>query len=164
MIIPSVTLRKKRVVEADALEMYESGPLWLVDEDYKNGRELNFKTYDELSGIYELYLDAEISQVDDIADSITGGATMVTLSESMDREKLRRALFYTDSLILYVRSNREIADFFLSSGGRRIYSDSMLFEGNSVQFTRTLKCDSCNMVVPIGGFNDRRNKEAPALP
>ena len=107
MIIPSITLSRKKIDEVDALDKYESGPLWLIDEDYKNGRELNFKKYDELSGIYELYLDAEISSVDDVADAITGGATMVTVSEMMDREKLRRALFYTESLVLYVRDKRE---------------------------------------------------------
>jgi hypothetical protein len=164
MIIPSVTLRKRKIVEAEALERYESGPLWLVDEDYKSGRELNFKRYDDLSGLFELYLDAEIAQVDDIADSITGGATMVTVSENIEKEKLKRALFYTDSLILYLRNNSEIANFFVENGGSRIYSDTQLFEGNVMKFTSRLICDKCNIIVPIGGFDGRRDKEAPALP
>ena len=164
MIIPSVTLRKRKIVEAEALERYESGPLWLVDEDYKNGKELNFKRYDDLSGLYELYLDAEISQVDDIADSITGGAAMVTISENIDKEKLKRALFYTDSLILYFRNNSEIVDFFTANGGSRIYSDTQLFNENIMEYTSKLVCERCNVVVPIGGFDGRRNKEAPALP
>ncbi len=164
MIIPAVTLRKKKILEAEELNSYESGPLWLIDEDYKNGRELNFKIYDDLSGIYELYLDAEVSQVDDIADSITGGATMVTISESIDRERMKRALFYTESLILYVRSARDIADFFIANGGSRIYSDSLIFDGNVVEFTSKLSCDRCSIVSPIGGFNGRRDKETTALP
>ena len=164
MIIPSVTLRKKKIVEAEALEKYESGPLWVVDEDYKSGRELNFKRYDDLSGVYELYLDAEISRVDDIEDAITGGASMVTISESIDNEKMRRALFYTESLILYVRNNRETAEFFISNGGNRIYSDTFLFDNNVTEFTSRLSCSSCNIVSPIGGSNGRRDTEAPALP
>ncbi|MCL5874787.1 MAG: hypothetical protein M1161_05570 [Candidatus Thermoplasmatota archaeon] len=164
MIIPSVTLRKRKIVEAEALEGYESGPLWLVDEDYKSGRELNFKRYDDLSGLYELYLDAEITQVDDIADAITGGSTMVTVSENIEKEKLKRALFYTDSLILYIRNRSEIADFFIENGGSRIYSDTQLFDGNVIEFTSRLACGKCNIVVPIGGLDGRRDKEAPSLP
>ncbi|MCL4412185.1 MAG: hypothetical protein M1526_02370 [Candidatus Thermoplasmatota archaeon] len=164
MIIPSITLSRKKIDEVDALDKYESGPLWLIDEDYKNGRELNFKKYDELSGIYELYLDAEISSVDDVADAITGGATMVTVSEMMDREKLRRALFYTESLVLYVRDRREVADYFFANGGNKVYSDTYLFDDNAVQFTSKLNCDRCNTIIPIGGFDGRRNTEAPSLP
>ncbi len=164
MIIPSITLSRKKIDEVDALDKYESGPLWLIDEDYKNGRELNFKKYDELSGIYELYLDAEISSVDDVADAITGGATMVTVSEMMDREKLRRALFYTESLVLYVRDKREVADYFFANGGNKVYSDTYLFDDNAVQFTSKLNCDRCNTIIPIGGFDGRRNTEAPSLP
>ena len=164
MIIPSITLSRKKIDEVDALDKYESGPLWLIDEDYKNGRELNFKRYDELSGIYELYLDAEISSVDDVADAITGGATMVTVSEMMDREKLRRALFYTESLILYIRDKREVADYFFANGGNKVYSDTYLFDDNAVQFTSKLNCDRCNTIIPIGGFDGRRNTEAPSLP
>ncbi|MGC8562232.1 MAG: hypothetical protein ACP5UZ_02145 [Thermoplasmata archaeon] len=164
MIIPSVTMRKRKIVEEGALEKYESGPLWLIDEDYKRGRELNFRRYDDLSGIYELYLDAEISRVDDVADSITGGATMVTISESIEKEKLRAALFYTDSLILYVRNNMELADFFFSNGGQRVYSDSLMFNRNAILYTSKQSCDGCNIVIPIGGFNGGRDKEAPALP
>ncbi len=164
MMIPSITLSKKKIDQVDALDKYESGPLWLIDEDYKNGRELNFKRYDELSGIYELYLDAEISSVDDVADAITGGATMVTVSEMMDREKLRRALFYTESLILYIRDKREVADYFFANGGNKVYSDTYLFDDNAVQFTSKLNCDRCNTIIPIGGFDGRRNTEAPSLP
>ncbi len=164
MIIPSITLSRKKIDEVDALDKYESGPLWLIDEDYKNGRELNFKKYDELSGIYELYLDAEISSVDDVADAITGGATMVTVSEMMDREKLRRALFYTESLVLYVKDKREVADYFFANGGNKVYSDTYLFDDNAVQFTSKLNCDRCNTIIPIGGFDGRRNTEAPSLP
>ncbi len=164
MIIPSITLSRKKIDEVDALDKYESGPLWLIDEDYKNGRELNFKKYDELSGIYELYLDAEISSVDDVADAITGGATMVTVSAMMDREKLRRALFYTESLVLYVRDKREVADYFFANGGNKVYSDTYLFDDNAVQFTSKLNCDRCNTIIPIGGFDGRRNTEAPSLP
>ena len=164
MIIPSITLSRKKIDEVDALDKYESGPLWLIDEDYKNGRELNFKKYDELSGIYELYLDAEISSVDDVADAITGGATMVTVSEMMDREKLRRALFYTESLVLYVKDKREVADYFFANGGNKVYSDTYLFDDNAVQFTSKLNCDRCNTIIPIGGFDGRRNTEASSLP
>jgi len=148
----------------EALHKYESGPLWLIDEDYKDGREMNFQKYDELSGIYELYLDAEVSQVDDVADAITGGATMVTISETMEREKLRRALFYTESLVLYIREKRELADYFFANGGNRVYSDTYLFDGNAVQFTSKLDCYRCNIITPIGGFDGRRNEEAPSLP
>ena len=164
MMIPSITLSKKKIDQVDALDKYESGPLWLIDEDYKNGRELNFKKYDELSGIYELYLDAEISSVDDVADAITGGATMVTVSAMMDREKLRRALFYTESLVLYVRDKSEVADYFFANGGNKVYSDTYLFDDNAVQFTSKLNCDRCNTIIPIGGFDGRRNTEAPSLP
>ncbi len=164
MMIPSVTLRKKRIVESEELGKYESGPLWVVDEDYKSGRELNFKRLDELSGVYEVYLDAEILRVDDVADSITGGATMVTISERMEREKMKMALFYTDSLILYVRSNKEVTDFFRGNGGSRVYSDSSISDVQSVDFTSILGCQSCNIVMPIGGFNGRRDTQTPALP
>lgn len=164
MIIPAVTLRKRKIVEAEELEKYESGPLWVVDEDYKSGRELNFKRYDDLSGLYEVYLDAEIAHVDDIADSITAGATMVTMSESIEIDRMKMALFYTNSLILYVKSRAEAADFFIENGGSNIYSDSFVFERAAVQYTSKLNCEKCNMVVPIGGFNGGRDKEAPVLP
>jgi len=148
----------------EALDKYESGPLWLIDEDYKNGRELNFKKYDELSGIYELYLDAEISSVDDVADAITGGATMVTVSETMDREKMRRALFYTESLVLYVKRKEGGRRLLFANGGNKVYSDTHLFDGNEVQFTSKLNCDRCNIITPIGGYDGRRNTETPSLP
>lgn len=164
MIIPAVTLRKKKILEADEMERYESGPLWVFDEDYKNGRELNFKRYDDLSGLYELYLDAEISHVDDIADAITGGATMVTMSESMSKEKMKKALFYTDSIILYTKGNRDVLSFFIANGGNYAYSDSVLIDRIQAQFTTKLNCDICNVIVPIGGYNGGRDKETPLLP
>jgi hypothetical protein len=164
MIIPAITLRKRKIVESEELEKYESGPLWVVDEDYKSGRELNFKRYDDLSGLYEVYLDAEIAHVDDIADSITAGATMVTISETLERDKIKRALFYTSSLILFVKSRAEAADFFIENGGGSVYSDSFVVEKAQVQYTSKLNCERCNVVIPIGGFNGGRNKEASLLP
>lgn len=164
MVIPLITIRKNKISEADELGKYESGPLWIQDNDVKRGRELNFRIYDELSGLYEIYLDAELKYEDDVADSITAGATMVTISESIDGDKMKRMLFYTDSLIFYLRRDSRLCDFFINNGGMYVYSDSLLINNATIQFTRELDCKNCNLIKPIGEFNGGRNKEAPALP
>ncbi len=164
MLIPYVTLRSKKIVEIDELERYESGPLWIMDEDFRSGKELNFRRYDDLSGLYEIYLDGEFRHEDDIADAITGGATMVTVYGDMDKEKLRKVLFYTDSVILSVKNGNGNADFFLQSGGTSIYSDSFIFHEALRQYSRVLRCERCTIIVPIGDYNAGRDKETSAIP
>lgn len=164
MMIPAITLRNRIVVESEELDKYESGPLWVIDEDFKSGRELNFKRYDDLSGLYEIFLDGEFKHEDDIADAITAGAAMVTLSENVDRERIKKILFYTESLILYVNSNEGSADFFFDVGGQSIYSDSFVFQRATKQFSRVLSCDRCDRILPMEEFNARGNKETSSIP
>ncbi|MGC8645038.1 MAG: hypothetical protein ACP5UO_02065 [Thermoplasmata archaeon] len=164
MIIPSVTVRRRRIVESEALLRYESGPLWVIDEDFKSGKELNFAMYDDLSSLYKLYLDAEVSHVDDIEDSLTAGAEMVTISEKTGRDRLRDMLSITEAIILYIREDVGKAYYFLQNGGSYVFSDLEIINGARWQFTRRLACENCYNVVPIGEMDGRRDKETSSLP
>jgi hypothetical protein len=164
MIIPSVTVRRRKIVESDALLEYDSGPLWVVDEDFKRGKELNFVLYDDLSSLYTLYLDAEASHVDDIEDSLTAGAEMVTISERTDRKKIRDILSLTEAVIFYLREDEGKAHYFLQNGGFYIFSDMDIIKGVRIQFTGKFECENCYKIVPIGEMNAGRDKETSALP
>jgi hypothetical protein len=163
MDIPLVTVRKNKIAEKANLAQYESGPIWIQDSDAKRGREINFRTLGELGGLYEIYLDAELRYEDDVADSITAGASFVTVSEKVDQDRLKRMLFLTDSLILYVRENPGNGDLFIKNGGRYVYSDKFVIDGVNEQFSKELRCSKCNLIIPIGEFNGRGNKEASSL-
>ncbi|MEM0128147.1 MAG: hypothetical protein QXO03_03565 [Thermoplasmatales archaeon] len=164
MILPSVTIKKRKIVESDSLLEYASGPLWVIDEDFKDGRELNFSLYDDLSALYNLYLDAELGHVDDVEDALTAGAHMVTVTERTNHERLREILSITESAIFYVRGDSRKAYYFLQNGGAYVFSDNDVIEGAKVQFTSKLRCENCYIVVPIGDLNGGRNKEASSLP
>ncbi|MGC8546192.1 MAG: hypothetical protein ACP5MU_00825 [Thermoplasmata archaeon] len=157
MIIPAINILKRRIRELEELEKYSSGPLWVIDNDAKAGKEMNINIYDDLAGQYELYIDGEFKHRDDVADAITMGANMVTISEKMDIKKMLDSLFITENIIFYYRGNREKMERFMSEGGRYIYSDSYV-ENTSINiFTRNEKCSECNIILDIGEYNGRRN-------
>lgn len=164
MAVPMVTIRRRNIIEKKELEIYESGPLWVVDEDVKRGKELNFRIYDELSGLYEIYLDAELKYVDDVADAITSGTSLVTISGRTDREKMKSMFFYTNSLILYLGEGvKGMYDFFIRNGGEYLYCDDSRYDGIKTQFTKRLNCENCTLIEPIGDFNGGRNKEGTTV-
>ncbi|MEM0127296.1 MAG: hypothetical protein QW078_03195 [Thermoplasmatales archaeon] len=159
-----ITIRRRKVLELDALNDYESGPLWVVDEDFKHGKELNFALYDDLSSLYNLYLDLETRHMDDVEDALTAGASMVTITDRISRDRIGEILSITESVILYIRQDESKARYFLENGGSYVFSDVGVIAGAKVQFTSKLRCENCFMVIPIGEANDGRNKEAPSLP
>jgi len=157
MIIPAISIQKRKIREYEELERYSSGPLWVTDNDAKGGKEMNINIYDDLAGQYELYIDGEFRHRDDVADAITMGANMVTISERMDIKKMLDSLFITENIIFYYRGNREKMERFISEGGKYIYSDSYVENIPIKIFTRDGKCSECNIILDIGEYNGRRN-------
>ncbi|MCL5681041.1 MAG: hypothetical protein M1515_03210 [Candidatus Thermoplasmatota archaeon] len=164
MEIPVINIRKRKILEEELLADYESGPLWVVDNDAKRGRELNFKIYDDLAGQYEIYLDGEFRHKDDISDGITMGASNVTISEQIEDEAIRELLSITESMILYYRGDDHKIEIFRDEGGLYVYSDSTIPEGMKQVFTRKISCDNCILLIDIGEYNGRRDKETDLLP
>ncbi|MEM0136673.1 MAG: hypothetical protein QXU18_15840, partial [Thermoplasmatales archaeon] len=119
---------------------------------------------DDLSSLYNLYLDLETRHTDDVEDALTTGASMVTITDRMSRDKVREILSITESVILYIREYESKTRYFLESGGSYVFSDVGVVTGAKVQFTSKFRCKNCFMVIPIGEANDGRNKEAPSLP
>ncbi len=157
MIIPAISITKRKIIEYEELEKYSSGPLWVIDNDAKGGKEMNMKIYDDLAGQYELYIDAEFRHRDDVADAITMGANMVTISEKIEIKKMRDSLFMTENIIFYYRMNFERMQRFLSEGGKYIYSESYIENITVKIFTRDTRCGECDIIQDIGDFNGRRN-------
>lgn len=157
MIIPAINIKKRRIIEYDELESYSSGPIWIIDNDAKMGKEMNIGIYDDLAGQYDLYVDGEFRHRDDVADAITMGASKVTISEKMDRKNIVESLFMTENIIFFYRGNQEKLNFFLHEKGQYIYSDIEVESQGLSLFTKNLKCENCNIIVEISEYNGGRN-------
>lgn len=157
MIIPAINIKKRKIIEVEELDKYVSGPIWIIDNDAKLGKEMNIRIYDDLAGQYELYVDGEFKHKDDVADAITMGANMVTISEYIDNRGMRDSLFITENIILYFRGNKDKLALFRSEGGQYIYSNDELPDNSGKIFTRDTTCSICNIIIDIGEYNGRRN-------
>ncbi len=61
----------------------EESILHLIDVDFYNGREMNFGVYSELSGIFELWVDAAPRVVDDVMDVLVSGADLAVVNDAL---------------------------------------------------------------------------------
>ncbi len=157
MIIPAINIKRRKIIEYEELENYSSGPIWIIDNDAKMGKEMNIGIYDDLAGQYDLYVDGEFRHRDDVADAITMGASRVTISEKMDRRNIVESLFMTENIIFFYRGNQEKLNFFLHEKGQYIYSDIEVESQGLSLFTKNLKCEKCNIIVEISECNGGRN-------
>ncbi len=157
MIIPAINIKRRKIIEYEELENYSSGPIWIIDNDAKMGKEMNIAIYDDLAGQYDLYVDGEFRHRDDVADAITMGASRVTISEKMDRRNIVESLFMTENIIFFYRGNQEKLNFFLHEKGQYIYSDIEVESQGLSLFTKNLKCEKCNIIVEISECNGGRN-------
>ncbi len=157
MIIPAINIKRRKIIEYEELENYSSGPIWIIDNDAKMGKEMNIAIYDDLAGQYDLYVDGEFRHRDDVADAITMGASRVTISEKMDRRNIVESLFMSENIIFFYRGNQEKLNFFLHEKGQYIYSDIEVESQGLSLFTKNLKCEKCNIIVEISECNGGRN-------
>jgi len=102
------------------VEVNEESLLYLLDIDSYLGREMNFKIYDELSGIFELWIDAAPRRHYDVMDILVSGGNMaIIMDHFMKPREIEKSVEITENIILKSFSF-EIIEKFIMVGGKKV--------------------------------------------
>jgi len=104
----------------DFIEKNEENTLYLLDIDSYLGSEMNFKIYDELSGIFDLWIDAAPRKHYDVMDILVSGGNMAIISDYfMKYKEIEKSVELTENIMLK-SYNVEIIEKFIMIGGKKI--------------------------------------------
>ena len=120
--IPVHLVRKKRVDGKkidDFIEECEDDTLYLIDLDPYFGREMNFRVYRELEGIFKMWIDSSPRVVEDVMDMLISSADMAVISGIYLRDDLEEILNLTDNVAMKSIFDKDIENF-LNHGGYTI--------------------------------------------
>ncbi len=110
----------------DFAEECEESTLYLIDIDAHNRREMNFKVYEELSGIFELWIDSAPRRHYDVMDALVIGGAKVTVTPHFIRwREIERALELTENIVLK-SYRREDIEKFVERGGKEIITSTRM--------------------------------------
>ncbi len=111
------------------IEDFEEDTLYLIDlQPYLRG-EMSFRVYDELSGLFKLWIDAAPRRHYDVMDILVGGGDVAIIHESFMRDaEIKKALEVTENIILKSFTPLRIESF-LSMGGERVITSKHLAQG-----------------------------------
>ena len=135
------TIRKKKIDGmkiGEFVERCEEEKLYLLDIDAHLGREMNFKVYNSLSGIFDMWIDATPRRVEDIMDTIIVGAQYAIINDIYFMESLKDVLELTDSVILKSYSLERINNF-LALGGRRVMTSTAIAQNLNMENIYVIK-------------------------
>ncbi len=108
------------------LEDVNEGILYLLDVDSHNGREMNFKVYDEFSGIFQLWIDAAPRKHYDVMDILVSGGNMAVVNDHFMREgEIEKILELTENVILKSYRFESIEKFIRLKGKIVITSENL---------------------------------------
>ncbi len=113
-------VRRKRVdgMKIDEfIDNCESSRIYLLDVDPYFGREMNFKVYRELSGIFDLWIDSAPRKVEDVVDVLISDAEIAVLTGVYFWDSLDELLEMTDNVAMRSVFPRHI-ERFLAAGGK----------------------------------------------
>ncbi|AGB04919.1 hypothetical protein AciM339_1049 [Aciduliprofundum sp. MAR08-339] len=104
----------------DFVESFDEDLLYLIDVDSHNGGEINFKVYDELSGLFEMWIDAAPRRHYDVMDVLVIGGNKAVITPYFTRWKeITRAIELTENTVLKSYNIEDIGRF-LSMGGKEV--------------------------------------------
>ena len=111
-------------LELDAfLDNFEGDILYIIDIDSYNRREMNLKIYDELSGLFELWIDAAPRRHYDVMDILVIGGNKAIIDSNFMRDKeIEKTLELTDNVILKSYDRGRIENFIMLGGEEIITS------------------------------------------
>ena len=110
----------------DFLDNFEGETLYILDIDSYNRREMNLKIYDELSGLFELWIDAAPRRHYDVMDILViGGNKAIIDSNFIKYREVEKILELTDNVILK-SYDRERLENFIMLGGREVITSKKL--------------------------------------
>ncbi len=97
-------LRRRRIDNKrvnDFIEECDEKKLYILDIDSYLGREMNFKIYRELEGIYELWIDSAPRTNEDVMDIlVSGGDVAVIMNEFLRKREMEKIIEITDNIAL----------------------------------------------------------------
>jgi len=105
------------------LDNFEEDVLYMIDIDSYNRREMNLKVYDELSGLFELWIDAAPRRHYDVMDILViGGNKAIIDSNFMTDREMEIILELTDNVVLKSYDIGRIENFIMLGGKEVITS------------------------------------------
>ncbi len=106
----------------DFIEECDEKKLYILDIDSYLGREMNFKVYRELEGIYEIWIDSAPRINEDVMDIlVSGGNIAVLMKEFLRKKELEKIIEVTDNIALKSIFMENIKEF-INMGGKIIIS------------------------------------------
>ncbi len=113
-------MRRKRIdgMKIDRfVEECEDSRIYLLDIDPYFGREMNFRVYRELSGIYDMWIDSAPRRVEDVVDVLVSDAEVAVLNGFYFWDPLDELLEMTDNVAMRSVSEDHF-ERFLAAGGK----------------------------------------------
>jgi len=108
------------------IENCEDSKLYLLDIDAYMGREMNIKVYNELSGIFDMWIDAAPRRVEDVMDLIVLGAQYAVLNDVyMKGKTIMKTLELTENIVLKSYNTGRIEKF-IKNGGKIIITSARI--------------------------------------
>ena len=108
------------------VERSEESILYLLDIDSHMGKEMNFKIYDALSGIFELWIDAAPRRHYDVMDILVSGGNIAIISDHfMKYKEIEKSVELTENVMLKSYKMESIEKFIMI-GGKGILTSSRL--------------------------------------
>ncbi len=116
------TVRRKRIDGKkidDFVEECEASKLYLIDVDTYFGREMNFKVYRELSGIFDLWLDSSPRKIEDVMDVLISDADVAVITGVYFWDSLDDLMGLSDNVAMKSIFEKHIIDF-MNAGGKLV--------------------------------------------
>ena len=124
------------------MDRCEDSKLYLLDIDPYFGKEMNFKVYRELSGLYDIWIDAASRKIEDVMDILIFDAEIAVLSGIYFWDELSELLELTDNVAMKSIFSKHIVDF-VKVGGKIVILPKNLvneFEGEKYIMTGKEVC------------------------
>ena len=115
-------VRRKRIDGEkidDFVENYEEDTIYLLDLDTYFGREMNFRVYRELEGIYRMWIDSSPRIIEDVMDVLISSADIAVITGVYFRDDIEELLDLTENVAMKSIFDEDIENF-LNHGGYTI--------------------------------------------
>ena len=115
-------VRRKRIDGEkidDFVENCDEDTLYLLDLDTYFGREMNFRVYRELEGIYRMWIDSSPRIIEDVMDVLISSADIAVITGIYFRDDIEELLNLTENVAMKSIFDEDIENF-LNQGGYTI--------------------------------------------
>ncbi len=116
------TVKRKRIDGMkikDFIEYCEDTKLYLLDIDPYFGREMNFKVYRELSGIFDIWIDSAPRRVEDVIDALVSDAEVSVITGVYMWDPIEEIFNITENVAMKSIYPNHISSF-LEEGGEKV--------------------------------------------